>query len=65
MADNFKKDNKQRMIAALAVYLGLTDVADYDKLSDTAKAAALEAYKNELGLKDIVEQEDRLSERDI
>lgn len=65
MADNFKKDNKERMIAALAVYLGLTDIADYDKLSDSAKAAALAAYKNELGLKDIVEQEDRLSERDI
>lgn len=62
---DFKKDNKKRMLAALAVYLGMSNVADWDQLSDEAKAAARKEYEEQAGLKDWTERADRLPEKDI
>lgn len=59
------KENKKRMLAALAVYLGLSDTADYDSLSDEAKKAARAAYEEQSGLKDWAERAERLPEKEM
>lgn len=62
---DWSKENKKRMLAALAVYLGLSDTAEYDSLSDEAKKEARAAYEEQAGLKDWAERADRLPEKDI
>ncbi len=62
---DYSKENKKRMLAALAVYLGLSDTAEYGSLSDEAKKEARAAYEEQAGLKDWAERAERLPEKEI
>lgn len=62
---DYSKENKERMLAALAVYMGLVSSPDnYDKLSDTNKQLVEVKYDNN-ALKSVVETAERIPERDI
>lgn len=62
---DYSKENKERMLAALAVYMGLVSSPDnYDKLSDTSKQLVEVKYDNN-ALKSVVETAERIPERDI
>ena len=62
---DYSKENKQRMLAALAVYMGLVSSPDnYSRLSDEHKLLVEAKYDNN-ALKSAVETAERIPERDI
>lgn len=62
---DYSKENKERMLAALAVYMGLVSSPDnYGCLSDAHKLLVEAKYDNN-ALKSAVETAERIPERDI
>lgn len=62
---DWSEDNKKRMLAALAVLLGYTDVADLGGLSEKELAEVKRKYDEVPALKEAVERKERMPERDI